>query len=507
MRHLQGFIHARLAGGVMTLLLLLCLPLHAVADMAATVLFSQGTVTVSNAQVAHDLKKGDTIAAGDTVDTGNDGRVQLRFTDGGLVALKPNTRFAVDQYNQPSAKSEGSLSFNLVKGGLRTLSGTIGKKDNANYQLKTSVATLGIRGTQFIVSMDDGVMRVHVGQGAVNLSNGLGEQQVGAGQNGVVTEGSAPSLTDDAPSFASTGAGDGDDSGKGAGNGAGNDGSGSDASAYLAATLPPDYFNLGEVVDWNQLLMATGMARAQLLSSCDPGFCVFADVARPDEDDLQSSYNIIASLADFDDTLQLDGMTWAQWRDLKVEENSVVRTVGSLMWAEGNSILGVPDSWGNLAWVAGMPADTTALTGVLNYRLQEGKAWMNGQTDEATLTRFDLQLDLQGSQGITAWMRAGLKTNDGTEYDARTMSGVSIPGQGQFDGAFSFSSTPTTVTKDGGLLPCTGCAIGVAGILAGQNAGQAGVTFEMQLENDNFSGVAALNKTSEDVTAVVGQGG
>src|SRR5690606_13233770 len=113
----------------------------------ATVLFSHGTVNASNADGSRALQKGDSISAGDTINTGADGRIQMRFTDGGLVSLRPDSSFAVDKYNQPTADNEGSLAFNLIKGGLRTLSGTIGHKDHDNYQLKTSVATLGIRGT------------------------------------------------------------------------------------------------------------------------------------------------------------------------------------------------------------------------------------------------------------------------------------------------------------------------------------------------------------------------
>ena len=80
------------------------------SDAAALVLFSHGNVVLTNAASSYSLEKGGAVAAGDTVITGNDGRVQLRFTDGGLVSLMPNSRFVVEEYSQPTANAEGSVS-------------------------------------------------------------------------------------------------------------------------------------------------------------------------------------------------------------------------------------------------------------------------------------------------------------------------------------------------------------------------------------------------------------
>ncbi len=185
-------------------LLAFALPIHAATeDKAAMVLFSHGNVVLTNHAGSYPLEKGNELDAGDTVITGNDGRVQLRFTDGGLVSLMPNSRFAVEEYSQPSANSEGSVSVNLLKGGLRALSGSIGKKDQDSYKLKTDVATLGIRGTQFVVVMDGAAMRVHVGQGSVALVNDFGELLVPAGRHAEVFPGQAPMISATAPVFVS----------------------------------------------------------------------------------------------------------------------------------------------------------------------------------------------------------------------------------------------------------------------------------------------------------------
>ena len=102
------------------------------------------------------LRRGSVVNTGDTIKTAR-GRVQIRFNDGGYMSLKPNTEFRIDEFefdSKPSGARKGF--FSLLRGGLRTITGLIGKRDRNSYRLKTRVATIGIRGTAFGVN-DDGV--------------------------------------------------------------------------------------------------------------------------------------------------------------------------------------------------------------------------------------------------------------------------------------------------------------------------------------------------------------
>ena len=92
--------------------------------------------------------KGAEISNGDTIRTGDGGRAQVRFSDGALISLQPTTEFRVDNYefsNQPTGQEKGF--FSLIKGGMRTITGLIGRSNRDNYKVTTSVATIGIRGT------------------------------------------------------------------------------------------------------------------------------------------------------------------------------------------------------------------------------------------------------------------------------------------------------------------------------------------------------------------------
>jgi len=94
---------------------------------------------------ARRLRRGSSIFSTDTVDVKQDAKVQLKFSDGGLVVLLPNTVYRIDSYQFTQEKSE--VTINLIKGGFRAMTGTIGKEHPTDYTIKTPTATIGVRGT------------------------------------------------------------------------------------------------------------------------------------------------------------------------------------------------------------------------------------------------------------------------------------------------------------------------------------------------------------------------
>lgn len=151
------------------------------------------------------LTKGNEINAGDTIQT-TDGRIQARFSDGGYISLQPNTQFKVEEYNF-NGKADGSEKgfFNLIKGGLRAITGSIGHTNRKAYQVNTPVATIGIRGTEFTALYDTKLL-VKVGDGAVYLDNPAGDIILYKGQSGEVgSSGEKPKQSTETPSLAAAG--------------------------------------------------------------------------------------------------------------------------------------------------------------------------------------------------------------------------------------------------------------------------------------------------------------
>ena len=118
------------------------------ATNAARIVYAIGDVSATDSGgTRRAVKKGDFIVSGDTVVTTR-GRAQLKLTDGGFVALNPNTEYAIEDYEyEEAAPAKGRSFFNLLKGGVRMVTGAIGRSNKSGWRMRTSVATIGIRGT------------------------------------------------------------------------------------------------------------------------------------------------------------------------------------------------------------------------------------------------------------------------------------------------------------------------------------------------------------------------
>ncbi len=136
------------------LLFVLCLALGAPAWAAdiGRVIQLMGTVSAQkNTGAIRVLSFGAGVSAGDMITTEKNSVIRIALSDGGQLSLRPESRLNLEAYQfQEAAPQQDSMVFKLVKGGLRAVTGSIGKRGNANaYQAKATQATIGIRGTRF----------------------------------------------------------------------------------------------------------------------------------------------------------------------------------------------------------------------------------------------------------------------------------------------------------------------------------------------------------------------
>jgi hypothetical protein len=89
------------------------------------------------------------VQPGDVLTTQRDSYAQINFTDGSAATMRPNTTMKLESYSFTQEKPQGDAMFmRLLKGGLRTVTGLIGKRgDQDVYKIGTSTATIGIRGS------------------------------------------------------------------------------------------------------------------------------------------------------------------------------------------------------------------------------------------------------------------------------------------------------------------------------------------------------------------------
>ncbi len=143
--------------------------------MAATdasvgeVIFTVGEVKVLGSNTP--LKRGDALAVGQTLLTGSNGHVHIRFIDQAFVSVRPGSELRIEQYAYDQAEPKNNrIKFSLVKGTSRFITGKAGQAAKQNFRLNTPVAAVGIRGTDFVAQVANDVTRVAVQQGGVSVS-------------------------------------------------------------------------------------------------------------------------------------------------------------------------------------------------------------------------------------------------------------------------------------------------------------------------------------------------
>lgn len=90
----------------------------------------------------------------DTAVTAN-GRMRIDFKDDTRVDLTEHSRLLIDEFVYDPANDVGSLSIKASLGGVRYASGQIAKRYRQNVKIKTPSATIGVRGTDFIMLVDE----------------------------------------------------------------------------------------------------------------------------------------------------------------------------------------------------------------------------------------------------------------------------------------------------------------------------------------------------------------
>lgn len=118
------------------------------------VIYTSGKLVAINEGEARTLTRGSNISEGDVLNSGTTTRSQLRMIDGALILLRKNTEIRFDKYRyKPEKRSSSSSIFSLLRGGFNTISGLIGKHNKRNYRVNTPVATIGVRGTHYGVTL------------------------------------------------------------------------------------------------------------------------------------------------------------------------------------------------------------------------------------------------------------------------------------------------------------------------------------------------------------------
>jgi len=128
---------------------------HAFAGEAGRVKVSKGDVRIERDGKVMAAPVGTVIEVADTVKTGADGSVGITFHDNSLLSAGPNSELVVERFVFDSTTHQGEFDTRLKKGMLAVVSGKIVKQSPEAMRIKTPAAIMGVRGTEFIVKVDD----------------------------------------------------------------------------------------------------------------------------------------------------------------------------------------------------------------------------------------------------------------------------------------------------------------------------------------------------------------
>ncbi len=124
------------------------------ANPAGEIEYSRGAAAAQKAgQPQRLIGPGAKIEAGETLSTSADSFAILKLNDGTKMTLRPNTTMRIDEFVVNDATKPDSGVFNLLRGGLRVVTGLINKRNPNAARVTTATATVGIRGTDFDVRL------------------------------------------------------------------------------------------------------------------------------------------------------------------------------------------------------------------------------------------------------------------------------------------------------------------------------------------------------------------
>ncbi len=439
-------------------------PLVGHAASAARVDFAAGDVKALAADGrSRPLARGAEVASGEMIDTGN-GRAQVRFTDGAQVSLAPQTQFRIDDYRF-AGKADGSEKgfFSLLKGAMRTITGLVGRSNRENYRVTTTVATIGIRGTEFSVTYGNSI-NVTTGEGSNEVCNAAGCLILNSGETAYVADNNTqPVMADKKAEIPPPPAQEGQLPGFTSGNDTTGDGTPSGLTSLGLISGPGHTLAAVGVFDGSSdMYFFDGLAGGTSATFSGGGLAAFSDTNWPASITQGAPVGMLT-----------DGtIGWGRWIDGNIDDD------GSLLGMQHvHYVVGMPTPMADMS--ALQIGNVTATYSLMGYTYPT--AW-----DGSTFTF--------GTQPISGSLTAN--------FGASTIMGdLSVPlGANIYSSSWSGSIAGSDFFGTGGVastgVDCScSCGSSILGFFAGANAARAGLVYEFYgTQYGDIHGAAVFKK-------------
>jgi len=128
---------------------------RALAQDIGRVKVSKGQVSIERGGAALPAPVGARLQSADVVSTGSDGAVGITMNDDSLLSAGANSRLSLDRFVHEPSTNQGRLDVSLNRGTLAVISGRIAKQSPEAMTVRTPTAILGVRGTEFVMKVED----------------------------------------------------------------------------------------------------------------------------------------------------------------------------------------------------------------------------------------------------------------------------------------------------------------------------------------------------------------
>ncbi len=170
----------------LSLLSVVCVQAQAVSTeaFAGEVVFVAGSANQQPLTgAARSVIKGLKLAQGDVIRTHSDAYVYVRMADAGLLVVRPQSELRIDRWSYDAKRPELSeIKYTLQSGVARYVSGRGSQAAKDKFRFNTSLAAIGVRGTDFTVLAQPTLTQVSVRSGAIvmgSLGSGCKAEGVG----------------------------------------------------------------------------------------------------------------------------------------------------------------------------------------------------------------------------------------------------------------------------------------------------------------------------------------
>ena len=119
-----------------------------------SVKLAEGSAVVRRGGSTTSVRIGMQLQVNDVLATSADARVGVMFEDGTRLSLGPNTELTIDRFVYQPAEGKFAMLLNLARGVLAFVSGRIARVSPESVSLQTPVGIIGLRGTNFVVSIE-----------------------------------------------------------------------------------------------------------------------------------------------------------------------------------------------------------------------------------------------------------------------------------------------------------------------------------------------------------------